>query len=151
MKHACKPAGAAGKEVIMKVFRFFRHSHTYRRMFLHTYAQYAAASLLVLLAAGLFLFYQDSHTVRNNTLQAAANLAYYADDRLSACQKLSANVGQSGRLLNLYSNSATDLDFSLLDSTMLFCRPARSGVRQSTESFCGNPGRLSLQQAVCGI
>nr|WP_296480419.1 helix-turn-helix domain-containing protein [uncultured Acetatifactor sp.] len=104
----------------MKVFRFFRHSHTYRRMFLHTYAQYAAASLLVLLAAGLFLFYQDSHTVRNNTLQAAANLAYYADDRLSACQKLSANVGQSGRLLNLYSNSATDLDFSLLDSTMLF-------------------------------
>lgn len=104
----------------MKAFHFFRHSHTYRRMFLHTYMQYAAASLLVLLAAGFFLFYQDSLTVRNNTLQAAANLAYFADDQLSACQKLSANVGQSERLLNLSSNAVTDLDFSLLDSTTLF-------------------------------
>ncbi len=104
----------------MKVFHFFRHSHTYRRMFLHNYAQYAASSLLLVLAAGLFIFYQDSHTVRNNTLQAAANLAYYADDQLAACQKLSASVGQSERLLNLSVNTATDLDFSLLDSTTLF-------------------------------
>lgn len=95
----------------MKAFHFFRHSRTYRRMFLHTYVLYAASSLLLLLAAGLFLFYQDSHTIRNNTLQAAANLAYYADDRLSACQKLSASVGQSERLLSLSSNAATDLDF----------------------------------------
>lgn len=104
----------------MKAFHFFRHSRTYRRMFLHTYVLYAASSLLLLLAAGLFLFYQDSHTIRNNTLQAAANLAYYADDRLSACQKLSASVGQSERLINLSFNAATDLDFSLLDSTTLF-------------------------------
>lgn len=104
----------------MKAIHFFRHSHTYRRMFLHNYMQYAAASLLVLLAAGFFLFYQDSRIVRNNTLQAAANLAYYADDRLSACQKISATVGQSARLLSLSSNAATDLDFSLLDSTTLF-------------------------------
>lgn len=108
------------KEANMKAFHFFRHSRTYRRMFLHTYVLYAASSLLLLLAAGLFLFYQDSHTIRNNTLQAAANLAYYADDRLSACQKLSASVGQSERLLSLSSNAATDLDFSLLDSTTLF-------------------------------
>ena len=39
----------------MKAIHFFRHSHTYRRMFLHNYMQYAAASLLVLLAAGFFL------------------------------------------------------------------------------------------------
>lgn len=68
----------------MKLFHFFRHSHTYRRMFLHNYMQYAASSLLVLLAAGFFLFYQDSHSIRNNTLQAAASLAYYADDQLPA-------------------------------------------------------------------
>lgn len=104
----------------MKTFRSIKRSHTYRRMFLHTYAQYAASSLLVLLAAGLILFYQDSRTVRNNTRQTAANLAYYADDLLSACQKLSANVGQSSKLLELSSNAATDLDFSLLDSTTLF-------------------------------
>ena len=104
----------------MKTFRVIKRSHTYRRMFLHTYAQYAAFSLLVLLAAGLILFYQDSRTVRNNTRQTAANLAYYADDLLSACQKLSANVGQSSKLLELSSNAATDLDFSLLDSTTLF-------------------------------
>ena len=89
-------------------------------MFLHNYMQYAVSSLLVLLAAGFFLFYQDSHAVRNHTLQAAVSLAYYADDQLSACQKLSAAVGQSERLLNLSSNAATDLDFSLLDSTTLF-------------------------------
>ncbi len=104
----------------MKAFRFFRHSRTYRRMFLHNYALYAASSLLLLLAAGLFVFYQDAHTVRNNTLQAAASLAYYADDRLAACQKLSASVGQSERLLSLSANAATDLDFSRLDSTTLF-------------------------------
>lgn len=104
----------------MKLFHFFRHSHTYRRMFLHNYMQYAASSLLVLLAAGFFLFYQDSHSIRNNTLQAAASLAYYADDQLAACQKLSAAVGQSERLRSLSSNTATDLDFSLLDSTTLF-------------------------------
>ncbi|HBA48464.1 MAG TPA: hypothetical protein DCZ91_11835 [Lachnospiraceae bacterium] len=104
----------------MKIFHFFRHSHTYRRMFLHNYVQYAASSLLVLLAAGFFLSHQDSHSSRNDTLQAAASLAYYADDQLSACQKLSAAVGQSERLLSLSSNTATDLDFSLLDSTTLF-------------------------------
>lgn len=104
----------------MKAYHFFRHSHTYRHMFLRTYAQYAVSSLFVLLAAAFFLFYQDSHTNRNDTLQAASNLAYFADDRLAACQKLSVNIGQSERFLSLYSNAATDLDFSLLDPTTLF-------------------------------
>lgn len=89
-------------------------------MFLRTYLQYAVSSLFVLLAAALFLFYQDSHTNRNDTRQAAANLAYFADDRLAACQKLSVSIGQSERFLSLYSNAATDLDFSQLDPTTLF-------------------------------
>lgn len=104
----------------MKAYQFFRHSHTYRRMFLRTYVQYAVSSLFVLLAAAFFLFYQVSQTNRNDTRQAAANLAYFADDRLAACQKLSVSIGQSERFLSLYSNAATDLDFSRLDPTTLF-------------------------------
>lgn len=104
----------------MKAIHLFRHSNTYRRMFLHNYILYTATSLLLLLMAGVLICYQDSRSYRENALQAAANLAYYADEQLAACQKLAANIGQNERLLNLYSNTATDLDFSLLDSTTLF-------------------------------
>ena len=104
----------------MKAIHLFRHSNTYRRMFLHNYILYTATALLLLLMAGLLICRQDFAACRESALQAASNLAYYADDQLAACQKLAASVGQNERLLSLYSNAATDLDFSLLDSTTLF-------------------------------
>ena len=113
----------------MKAIHLFRHSNTYRRMFLHNYILYTATALLLLLMAGLLICRQDFAACRESALQAASNLAYYADDQLAACQKLAASVGQNERLLSLYSNAATDLDFSLLDSTtllplsMIWCPP----------------------------
>ena len=89
-------------------------------MFLHNYMQYAFSTSLLIVITALLVLRQSYHSYHNDAVRAAASLAYYADDQLAACQKLSASVGRNERLMNLASDKTADLNFSQLDSTMLF-------------------------------
>ncbi len=103
-----------------KTIHLSKRSHTYKRMFLHNYMQYAFSTSLLIVITALLVLRQSYHSYHNDAVRAAASLAYYADDQLAACQKLSASVGRNERLMNLASDKTADLNFSQLDSTMLF-------------------------------
>ncbi len=104
----------------MQISRFKYTPNSYKQMFLHIYLLYTLLFLILFCSVTALVLYQSEQNRQEDTSQAAAALAHYTNEQLGTCQKLSVSVGRNEKLLNLYSDTTTDLDFSLLDSTTLF-------------------------------
>lgn len=90
------------------------------RMFLYNYIFFL--SLLFVICAGVWGFatHQRRQVFRERASSHCQALSEYFDSLFTSFDRLSVTVGHNARLRSLASDPVSELDFNLIDSTMLF-------------------------------
>lgn len=107
------------------------------RMFFYNYIFFL--SLLFVLCAGVwgFSFHQSRQVLEERAVSHCQSLSDCFNGLFAAFNRLSVTVGHNQLLQELSSDPVTELDFSLLDSTMLF------SVQQEMVTFLATDSSIS--------